>query len=142
MKQARYELIEHTADIAVKAYGQDLPDAFVSAAAALVEIMTGGGEIIGRRPLTVSVESVDREGLLVGFLSELIRIFDTDQVVMSDFKVELISEERLRAKCLVDDYDPDRHGQGLAVKGVSYHMLEIATNADDQSCYVQVLFDV
>jgi SHS2 domain-containing protein len=140
--QPRYEWIEHTADVAVRARDKSLADAFAASAEAMFDLITGGASIKGRKPLSIKVKAIDQEGLLVGFLSELVRIFDTDQVVMSDFEVNIEGPERLSARCKSEPFDENRHGEGLAVKGVSYHMLEITTDSDSGATEVQVLFDV
>ncbi len=139
----RHELIEHTADIAIKAYGDDLPDAFAAAGEALFAIITGEASITPVTKVTVEIESIDIEGLLVGFLSELLVKFEVDQMVLSEFEVNLVSETRLTATARGERFDEQRHGHGHHVKGVSYHMMEIVeVPNNDGECYVQVLFDI
>lgn len=137
-----YEFIEHTADIAVKAYGRSVEDAFATAAVALFDIITDGGRINAGRQLEFEVESVDTEGLLVGFLSHLLVLHEADGYVMTDFEVRFAGENTLKATCSVEAYDADKHGRGHHVKGVSYHMMEICLGDNDDDSYVQVLFDV
>ena len=139
----RHELIEHTADIAIKAYGDDLPGAFAAAGEALFAIITGGVSIAPVTKVSVEVESIDIEGLLVGFLSELLVKFEVDQMVLSEFEVTLVSETRMTATARGERFDEQRHGYGHHVKGVSYHMMEIVDKSEsDGECYVQVLFDI
>ena len=139
----RHELIEHTADIAIKAYGDDLPGAFAAAGEALFAVITGEASIAPVAEVTVEVESIDIEGLLVGFLSELLVKFEVDQMVLSEFEVTLVSETRMTATARGESFDEQRHGHGHHVKGVSYHMMEIVeASSNDGECYVQVLFDI
>ena len=65
----KYEFIEHTADIAIKAYGDTLEEAFAAAAEAMFDIITAGSEIEADKNISFAVESIDLEGLLVYFLS-------------------------------------------------------------------------
>ncbi len=139
----RHELIEHTADIAIKAYGDDLPGAFAAAGEALFAVITGEASITPVTKVTVEVESIDIEGLLVGFLSELLVKFEVDQMVLSEFEVTLVSETRLTTTARGERFDEQRHGHGHYVKGISYHMMEIVDKSEnDGECYVQVLFDI
>ena len=139
----RHELIEHTADIAIRAYGDDLPEAFAAAGDALFAIITGDASIASVTKVTIEVESIDIEGLLVGFLSELLVKFEVDQMVLNEFEVTLVSETRLTATARGERFDEKRHGHGHHVKGVSYHMMEIVDKSEnDGECYVQVLFDI
>lgn len=140
----RFEFIEHTADLAVRAYGDNIEEAFASAADALFHVITDGASITPDSKIEIEVESIDRAGLLVGFLSELILLFETERVVGGQFDVCLLSSNRLKATVAVEPFDEVRHGQGggLHVKAVSYHMLKIVDGADGDESYVQVLFDV
>lgn len=137
-----YEFIDHTADIIARAHGTTIDEAFAEAARAMFDVITGGAEIKTERKVEFEVESVDREGLLVGFLSDLIVIHEADRVVLSEFDIEFVSDRHLRAVVCGEDFDFRRHGEGTHVKGISYHMMEITENPNDNSWTVQVLFDI
>jgi SHS2 domain-containing protein len=137
-----YEFIEHTADILIKARGEDLPEAYAQAAQAMFDVITGGASLDSDRSIEFDLESPDLEGLLVGFLSHLIVIHETENVVLSSFEITLPEPNRLRARVGAETFDVGRHGQGTPVKGISYHMLEIDTGGRDRPATVQVLFDI
>lgn len=139
---SQYEFIDHTADIVVRARGKSLTDAFATAARAMFDVITGTAEINSDLKFEIEVESIDIEGLLVGFLSDLIVLHETENVVLSEFNVSLIDSTRLTAIVRGESFDPARHGEGTSVKGISYHMMEIVENSNDRSWTVQVLFDV
>jgi len=138
----RYEFIDHTADVAVKAYGRTLEEAFASAALAMFDIITGGAEIEPKERTKFGVESIDREGLLVRFLSELIVLHEGEGRVFTDFRVSFEDEYQLTAEMGSEPFDPERHAQGIQVKGVSYYMMEIVDCTPDEPAHVQVLFDI
>ncbi len=138
----RHELIEHTADIAIKAYGDNLPEAFAAAADGLFEIMTGGVDIEVRRKVRLEVESIDREGLLVGFLSDLLLQFEVEQLVLKDFEVTFPRKNSLTATAHGEKFVESRHAHGYHVKGVAYHMMEIVDGKGAAPSHVQVLFDI
>jgi len=138
-----YEFFEHTADIGIRANGITLARAFEAAGLALTDLMTGGtaaGE--GEKEIAFEIESIDIEGLLVGFLSELIYRFDTDGAVVTALHVTLESARRLQARATIEALDESRHGGGTPAKGVSYHMIEVVPGRDGSPCHVQVLIDV
>jgi SHS2 domain-containing protein len=139
----RFELIDHTADIAIRAYGDSLPEAFAAAAEALFSLITGESEIAATRQVHLEVSSIDIEGLLVGFLSELLVQFEVQQMVLTDFEVTLADQSHLTAIARGENFDENRHGHGYHVKGVSYHMMEIEENSESgDPSHVQVLFDI
>jgi SHS2 domain-containing protein len=140
MVKARYEFREHTADIIIRAFGASLEEAFAAAAGALFDVITDRADISPDEAVTVTVESIDREGLLVALLSELIVRFEVDGWVLSDFEVAFTSATSLRVTGRGERFDREKHGHGIQVKGASYHLMEINDSADD--CYVQVLLDI
>lgn len=138
----RFEFIDHTADIAIKAYGRSLEEAFAVAAEAMFAIITDGSTVEPEEEISLSVESLDREGLLVGFLSQLIVLHEADGWVFGKFQVSLEDERHLTAVVVGEKYVPEKHGRGTQVKGVSYHMMEIVDGTPAKPGHVQVLFDI
>lgn len=138
----RYEFIEHTADIAIKAYGDTLEEAYAGAAEAMFDIITGGSTIEPQRHIYFSVESIDLEGLLVNFLSRLIVLHETEFLVLTDFTVSFSGECCLDVAACGEKYDLNLHGRGEHIKGVSYHMMEICNGRGEKPSFVQVLFDI
>lgn len=138
----RYEFIDHTADVAVKAYGDSLEEAFASAAEAMFDVITGSAAIEAARKIEFGVESIDPEGLLVMFLSQLIVIHEVEGLVLTDFAVSFAGEHKLQATGRGEKFDRQKHGGGIQVKGVSYHMMEISRPGEGRPCFVQVLFDI
>ena len=138
----KYEFIDHTADIAVKAYGETLEGAFAAAAEAMFDVITGGAEIDADKTVSFAVESIDLEGLLVNFLSRLIVLHETEYLVLTAFKVAFDGDKRLEVTASGEKYDEKKHGRGEHVKGVSYHMMDIYDGTGKNNSYVQVLFDI
>ena len=138
----RYEFIEHTADVAVKAYGATLEEAFAVAAGAMFDIMTDESPIERKQKVELEAESIDIEGLLVSFLSKLIVLHEVDHLVLKDFVVAFTGDNGLKADAWGEKFTETKHAGGLHVKGVSYHMMEVVEGKGNEPCHVQVLFDV
>ncbi len=136
----RFEFLEHTADVVVKAYGDTLAEAFVAAGEAMFALITDLSKVEPKQELVIEVESTDHEGLLVQFLSELIIIHEVNGMVFREFTVTFRGDDHLSAVGLGEPFDATRHESGLHVKAASYHMLEIVEEKD--GAWVQVLFDV
>lgn len=137
-----FEYLDHTGDIAIRAYGDNVEAAFAAAAGAMFEIITGCNTISTRQTIILEVESIDLEGLLVGFLSDLIVKYEVDGLVFGDFDVTLSEPNCLRATARGERYDTKRHGHGTQIKGVSYHMMEIVDRQGFAQSSVTVVFDV
>jgi SHS2 domain-containing protein len=133
----RYEIIDHTADIAVRAKGKDMNQAFENAAYALFDTMCDASTVKPLKVKKVEISSTDMEQLLVDWLSRLLFICDVDDMLFSEFEVR-ISGNTLKAKMKGEKLDAKRHELKTDIKAITYHMLEV----DEASNTVQVLFDV
>lgn len=133
----RYELLEHTADVMVKAHGKDLEECFANAAYALFDQMVDASKIEVRTHVDLEVEGHDLESLLYNFLSEFIYIHDAKHLVLSEFEVRI---EGGRASCKAggERLSPSKHGQRHEVKAITYHMLSVDPNEPS----VTVIFDI
>jgi SHS2 domain-containing protein len=136
----RYDFAPHTADIIVRGFGATLEEAFAATAEGMFAVMTDRSPVELRDAVPVAVESIDREALLVNFLSKLILVFEIDGFVAGDVTVQFDGTQKLRAVCRGEKFERERHGHGIVVKGASYHQLVI----DDtpQQCRVEVLVDI
>ena len=137
-----YEFIDHTADVIVRATGDSLEDAFATVAEAMFAVITDSAPIGAIETFELEIDSIDLEGLLVQFLSELIVIHETEDVVLGDFDITFGHDFTLKAVARGEKFDSLRHGQGTPVKGISYHMMDIEPGGDDGPSIVQVLFDI
>jgi SHS2 domain-containing protein len=134
----KFELIEHTADMGLKAYGETLSGAFANAALgmfSLIAELKNVREIESRR---VEVNADDVEGLLFEWLNSLLYYFDVDMLLFRRFDIIEFEDTHLAAMCYGEPYDSSRHILKMGVKSATYHQLEV----DREKNSVQVIFDV
>ena len=134
----RFRFIEHTADIGLVAYGQNLAEAFANAAYGLFSIIAELRTVkeIESRQLELSEE--DSEALLFEWLNRLIYLFDVDMLLLKRFDVADFDGRGLKAICYGEKYDPSRHQLKMGVKSATYHMMKV----DKEKNQVRVIFDV
>jgi SHS2 domain-containing protein len=133
-----YELLEHTADVGVKAYGNTVAEAFEHAAEAMFDIITDKSKIKPVGEYTIQLEAPDLEQLLVDWLSQLLFLNGVKNLVFGKFKVSL-EGNLLTAQVFGEEYDTRKHKMGMEIKAVTYHMLVVS---EKKPVYVQVLFDI
>jgi len=144
----RFEVIDHTADIGIAAYGADLKEAFANAAYALFSLMVDLEGVGDASCYDVEVTAEDRAELLVAWLNELIYLFEVENVLFKRFEIGELDETRLRASCYGEKIDPERHKMTLGVKAATYHMLQVkeecgeGVGESERGFRVQVLFDI
>ncbi len=136
MKQ--YKLIEHTADVGIKAYGKNISEAFINAAIGMFDIITDNSKIEAVGQYDIQLEAPDLEQLLVDWLSELLFLNSAKNLVFGSFNVK-IDKNRLSAQVFGEEYSKSKHKMGVEIKAVTYHMLEVSKKKPH---YVQVLFDI
>jgi SHS2 domain-containing protein len=122
-----HELLEHTADVGIRATGASLEEAFEQATVGLAELLgavrPGGGE-----PVAVTVRAPDLGALLVDWLGETLWLAEVRQAALAGVRVDRVGggqasgELRLRAGAGPAD--------GTPVKAVTYHRLRVERRPD------------
>jgi SHS2 domain-containing protein len=139
MKEA-FEILDHTADIGIIAYGADVRELFSNAALALFSLITELESIQEKLHFDLEVGSEDRDSLLVEWLNELIYFFDAKHILFNRFDIESLTHNALKATCYGEDFDPDKHKIKIGVKAATYHMLRLDMNNDGYKA--QIILDI
>jgi SHS2 domain-containing protein len=139
-ERAAFELLEHTADVGVVAYGSTLAEAFVHAAEGMYSVMVNLDGVREEEERSAAVEAHDWPSLLVAWLSELVYFSDVDGLLFKRFEIEEMKPHSLRATAYGEKVDRQRHELGAGVKAITRHMLEVGE--DNDGYRVQVLLDI
>lgn len=141
MGMKKFEYREHTADVAVRVYGNKPEDLFANASCALKHLITDyqPKKTVTR---TIFLEGLNLEDLIVSWLNELIFQFYTNGFLTAESKISLSSEgpKTLRA-CLEGE---DMHHTAITIKSeikaATYHNVKIQKSKN--TLYVDIIFDV
>jgi SHS2 domain-containing protein len=135
MKQ--FEVVDHTADWALRVFGRDFSGLLANAALGMGYLMVGdldGVPIEVERRL--ELDAFDAETLLVDWLSELAYWAEDEQLVFWEFELSGVTANHLSAVM--------RGGKAAElqkhIKAVTYHDLEIVET--DEGLTVTIVFDV
>lgn len=135
----RYEVLSHTADSGIVAYGPTLATVFESAAFAMFDLMFGIGEIEGVHRVEVEVAADTVEELLVDWLSALLFEAETRDLAFCSFQIDTLDDTHAAGRAIgVPVASVELIGP--PVKAVTYHDLVIARVPAGWSA--RVLFDV
>jgi len=134
----RFQLIEHTADVGLIAYGETLAEAFANAAYGLFSIIAELKTVKETESRQLELDEEDSEALLFEWLNRLIYLFDVEMLLLKRFEVRDFDGHRLKVICYGEKYDPSRHQLKTGVKSATYHMLKV----DKEKNQVRVIFDV
>ena len=134
-----FEIIDHTADVGIIAYGGDIKQAFVNAARALFSLITELDNVEEVLYRDIEVTAPDEASLLVAWLNELIYLFDAENLIFNRFDIIKLNSTRLKARSYGERVDSSKHRLKTGVKAATYHMLKVDKA---NGCKVQVLFDI
>lgn len=134
-----FQIIEHTADIGIVAYGTELKETFANAARGMFSLITNPGKVRSAQVRKVKVNAAGRENLLVAWLNELIYLCDTENFLGKKFEISELDSEHLAAVVFGEKFDRARHQIRRGIKATTYHMLEIKQNGGYQA---RVIFDI
>jgi SHS2 domain-containing protein len=138
MKQ--YEILDHTADIGIVAFGRNLAEAFSNAAYAMFDILTDADNIKETDSFDLQISASNVEELLVVWLDELLYRYETEGFIYGRFLIEEMGKTSLHAVGFGEKVDLDRHEIKVEIKSVTYHQLKVEET--DGRWKVQVIFDV
>ena len=137
--EKEFEILNHTADVGIIAYGSDTKEAFANAAKGLFSLITDLDDVEEIEHRDIELTAPDQESLLVGWLNELIYLFDAEQMLFKRFDITRLSQTQFKARSYGQKVDSARHKLKTGVKAATYHMLEID---ESNGSKVQVLFDI
>ena len=135
-----FEIIDHTADIGIVAYGADIKQVFANAALGLFSLMADPSDFKENTNREMELSAEDVEVLLVEWLNELIYIFDVEHIFFKRFEIDKLTSNQIKVKCFGEKIRPGQHKLNREVKAATYHMLQI--NKEDGGYKVQVIFDI
>jgi SHS2 domain-containing protein len=135
-----FEIIDHTADVAIAAYGADAKQAFANAALGMFSIMTNIGKVKDTTIHDVEVTADDKKDLLVSWLNELLFVCEVEKMLFKRFDIVTLDETILKARCYGEKIDPKRHKIKMEIKAATYHMIRIEEKQN--LTRVQILFDI
>ena len=116
----KYEILEHRADLKIKAFGENKEELFENAMIGMFEgaRYQGEGKEIKKE---IKVSSPDLFSLLVDFLSEILYLSEVNHQVYYQIQFKKFTEKNIEGILLGEELKRI----GVAIKGVTYHDLDI-----------------
>ena len=118
---AKFEYIDHSADLGFIARGPTLEALFVNAAEALFGVLVSLKTVFLREQRSVEVTATSLDSLLVSWLNELLYLFDTESLLLRKFHIDSMNHRNLQATVRGEFVDPLRHQIKTGIKAVTYH---------------------
>jgi SHS2 domain-containing protein len=132
-----FEEVEHTADKALRIFGNNLNELLLNAAEGMTQLIVADvSEISTEIEKSIELDAIDAESLLVEWLSELAYWAESDMLVFKKFRIQKASATHLQAKIFGGKTATlEKH-----IKAVTYHNLKIIKTS--QGLEATIVFDV
>ena len=138
-----FEILEHTADIGIAAYGKTKREVFINAAKGMFEIIAGGTKNLKENFYDkIKLEADNLEGLLFAWLNELLYISETKLVILNKFKIKELSDYQIKAEVEGMKINPPSVKIEKEIKATTYHHLEIKKDEESGLWRARVIFDI
>ena len=137
-----YEIIEHTADVGIKANGASIEEVFENAARGMFDIIGGKLQLETgtEKKIEIRKKAETPEELLVGWLSELLYIFNKEEILFDDFKILELDNNSIISESSGKKIDLACTPLQTEIKAVTFHELKIERDKEGFSC--KIIFDV
>ena len=120
----RFEILEHTADVGVRAVGNTLEECFRQATLGSLEISAAYRPGSGEKRV-IAVKADDLDALLVDWLEEVLHLQDSADAVVTDVTVNEVGTDEAVGSVSITPRGNEVL-EGTAVKAITYHQLSVA----------------
>jgi SHS2 domain-containing protein len=126
-----FEIIEHTADVGIRALGGTLEEVFEQTTLGLADIIGAWrpSATDNDEPLRIQVEARDLGGLLVDWLEEVLFLQDSRDAVLRAVAIESVAETVAVGTVRLGPRG-DEVLAGTAVKAITFHRLRVEPRDD------------
>lgn len=137
-----FEILPHTADMRMRAWGKTLEELFRNALRGMASCLKAEVLELPKKEFKeqkeIKIEAVDIHSLLIEFLSEAIAQIDILNTVFTDVSFKKFGENFLEGELhgvKVDGFEKD-------IKAVSYHEVDIKKNPETGVYETILVFDI
>ncbi len=132
----RFEELEHTADRAIRVWGQGLSDLFVGATRGMYSLMADLETLVAASWRQVELEGLDRESLLVSWLNELLFLTEREGLLFVEAQIEMLTQTKLVGRA------GGIHGPvaKASIKAATFH--DLVVSRDGEGWSTVITFDV
>jgi len=135
-----FEILEHTADVGIRAFGRTLPELYENAARGMLEVLLDPASVRPAEEEMVAVAGADAVDLLIAWLHEILLRADAGKRVFSRVRVVEVTEWQLTATLNGEALDRSRHDLRAEIKGVPYYGARVEKTAE--GWMAEVYFDI
>ena len=136
----RFELLDHTADQTIAAYGETLEECFEAAAAGMFSLSVDLATVPAEKSWAVKVQAPALPDLLARWLKELLFISEQEEAALSRFRITALElgPWRLEGTAWGAPFSDKVRRTGAVAKAVTYQNLAVEATAEGWRATVTV----
>ena len=141
-----FEIIQHTADMGIRVWGEDWNTLFEEAARGMVSLIVDFTSVLEKEKRELLIEGENGEELLLNWLREILflieggMVFARFQIREDSFSCKDINNYKFSGLLSGEKYDPSRHDICTEIKAVTRHGLVLKKKGP--WWVTSILFDV
>lgn len=135
-----FEVISHTADTGIRAYGATLAECLANTARGMFSLFADLDDLKPEKVYPLRVEGDGHEDVLAAWLEELLFLHEVEGVIFCRFEVEDVAETHLVANAYGQAMPAGFEPIGPPIKAVTYHGLGVGHGPE--GWWAQAIFDV
>jgi SHS2 domain-containing protein len=145
VEMAPFEILEHTADVGVRASGVTLEETFEQAARGMCEIagiwreQEGKDGAQGGEEVEISLRADDLGALLIDWLSEILYLYDSRRCAVAGVRADRIALPEAKGSVRLLPLG-DELAEGVQVKAITYHRLRVERS--EEGWMAEVYLDI
>lgn len=124
-KRKRFDILDHTADIGLVIYGEDLETLFENAGVGFFHLITDLKRVRQKEERRIELPGESLERLMVDWLNELLYLHEVENLLFKCFRIEKVGENGLKAVAKGEFFQEGRHVIHTGVKSVTYHQIQV-----------------
>lgn len=136
----KYEIINHTADVGIRAFGKDVNELFENTAYGMFEIIASLNNVTNELETEIEIKDDGLDDMLHDFLSELLFKYEVENILFGKFIVKSLDKKGLKGTALGEKIDLNRHRIKTEIKAVTYHQLKV--KKEENHWIAEVIFDI
>lgn len=123
----KYEYLDHTADVQIHSWGNNLDEAFEQSAMGMFGYMTDTETVEPSDTVKLESEGEDMKSLLFHFLDDWLYKFCADDFIPREVKVLHFDTVNFKIRSMGwgEQFSLDKHPQGTEVKAITYSAMQI-----------------
>lgn len=133
----KFEILEHKADLKIRAFGKDKKQLFSNMLLAMTESQKPEIKSRGKIKRQIKIKSLDLPALLVDFLNEVLYLSQTNKEVYSNIIFKKFTDKKIKGE--LTGQEVERFGEDI--KAATYHNLGI-DQKKDKIWQATILFDI